>query len=305
MNRRHFLRKLFSALKSMAIAGVLSNKVLAATSSMMDTFDKQHFKPINGRSLRDIARQKAHHGSNGFLNPLGPAREGRLWQVLRWKLFHENRFKDDFAGERVIPVSIDWDSVKQHRGSSITFIKHASVLIKDGNRTLMVDPVFSSIFWFIKDFAPLKFNLNSMPTPDHVLITHGHYDHLDESSLSFFDKNMHVITPLGYNENFKDLDGTWQQRIADDGHGRSPRGHVRGRCRLPGRRSKHVAAGYCGHARNRRIHRSPMERERQRRRNIRGRDPGSRANPGDLRLGRLYAGSYNTGDRLWRLRRNR
>ena len=206
MSRRRFFRKLFTALKCMALASLLPNKVLAATSSMMDSLDKQHFKPLNGRSLRDIAQQKIHHGSNGFLNPLGPARQGRLWQVMRWKLFHDNRFKDDFAGERVIPVSIDWDAVKQHRGSSITFLKHASVLIKDEDRTLIVDPVFSSIFWFIKDFAPLEFDLGSMPTPDHVLITHGHYDHLDEPSLKFFSKHMHVITPLGYNEIFEDLE---------------------------------------------------------------------------------------------------
>ena len=206
MSRRHFFRKLYAALKSMAIAGILSNRVLAATSSMMDTSDKRHFKPLNGRSLRDIALQKSHHGSSGFLNPLGPARQGRLWQVMRWKLFHENRFKEDFAGERVIPVSINWDSVKQHRGTSITFIKHASVLLKDEDYTIIVDPVFSSIFWFIKDFAPLKSDMGSMPTPDHVLITHGHYDHLDEPSLNFFGKDMHVITPLGYNGIFKDLE---------------------------------------------------------------------------------------------------
>jgi L-ascorbate metabolism protein UlaG (beta-lactamase superfamily) len=78
-------------------------------------------------------------------------------------------------------------------------------MIKDENRYILVDPVFFDIFWFIKDFSPLKFDLQTMPQPQHVLITHGHYDHLDKPSLASLNKNTHVITPLGYNQIFRDL----------------------------------------------------------------------------------------------------
>ena len=44
-----------------------------------------------------------------------------------------------------------------------------------------------------------------MPQPDHVLITHGHYDHLDKTSLASLDKKTHVITPLGYDAIFDKL----------------------------------------------------------------------------------------------------
>ena len=63
------------------------------------------------------------------------------------------------------------------KGVSITFIKHSTLLIKDVDRVLLVDPVFDDIFWFIKDFSPRAFSLDDMPRPDHVLITHGHLDH--------------------------------------------------------------------------------------------------------------------------------
>jgi L-ascorbate metabolism protein UlaG (beta-lactamase superfamily) len=165
-----------------------------------------HFKPLSGSSLRDIAQQKIHHGTDGLTNPLGPERDGRFWKVMRWKLFHENRFKKDFAGERVAPVSIDWDPVREHNGFSITFLKHASVMIKDVDRYLIIDPIFSDIFWFIKDFTPFAFDPNSMPTPDLILITHGHFDHLDEPTLKYFDKKTHVISPLGYNKLFENLE---------------------------------------------------------------------------------------------------
>jgi L-ascorbate metabolism protein UlaG (beta-lactamase superfamily) len=167
--------------------------------------EKLHFKPLNGRSLREIAMNKKHHGNGQYVNPIGIARHGRFWQVMSWKLFHKNSFNKYLAKQPVNSVSIDWEPIRQHRGLSITFLKHASVMIKDNNRTIMIDPVFSDIFWFIRDFTPLEFDLKEMPKPDRVLITHGHYDHLDKPSLASLAKNTHIISPLGYNQIFRDL----------------------------------------------------------------------------------------------------
>ena len=167
--------------------------------------DALHYKPLNGRSLREIARAREHHNANGFVSPIGLGRDGRFWEVMKWKLFSDNKFKKYYGDEQVIPVSIDWAPIRGHSGSSITFLKHASVMIKDVDRYVLLDPVFSEIFWFIKDFTPLNFDPRNMPRPQHILITHGHYDHLDKNSLALFDKNIHLISPLGYNEFFEDL----------------------------------------------------------------------------------------------------
>jgi len=164
-----------------------------------------HYKPLNGRSLREIARAKEHHNSGGFVNPIGLGRDGRFWEVMKWKLFSDNKFKKFFADEQVTPVTIDWEPIREHSGSSLTFLKHASVMIKDVDRYILVDPVFSEIFWFIKDFTPLNFDPREIPRPQHVLITHGHYDHLDKKSLASLNKNTHVISPLGYDDIFEDL----------------------------------------------------------------------------------------------------
>ena len=161
-----------------------------------------HYRPLEGRSLRQIATSKLHHGKEAFINPMGMPRNKRFWQVLSWKLFHANAYADFLDDQPVTPVAIDWESVKSHQGVSVTFIKHSTLLIKDVNRILLVDPVFDDIFWFIEDFSPLAFDLKKMPEPDHVLITHGHYDHLDEPSLKRLDPKTHVITPLGYDSEF-------------------------------------------------------------------------------------------------------
>ncbi|GAB6908379.1 hypothetical protein JCM12296A_42180 [Desulfosarcina cetonica] len=134
---------------------------------------------------------------------MGTARHGRFWQVLSWKLLHTNAYGDELDEQPYSPVHIDWEPVKAHRGVSVTLVRHATLLIKDLDRILLVDPVFGDILWFIKDFSPLAFSLDEMPRPDHVLITHGHYDHLDTASLAVLDPGTHVISPLGYARELK------------------------------------------------------------------------------------------------------
>ena len=166
--------------------------------------DSLHYRPLGGRDLRQIAASKRHHGNGVFINPMGIPRHGRFWQVLSWKLLHLNAYSEFLKDQPVNPVTIDWEAVEAHPGVSVTFVKHSTLLIKDVNRILLVDPVFNDIFWFIKDFTPLE-SEKQIPTPDHVLITHGHYDHLDEPSLKGLPPGTHVITPLGYDSEFQAL----------------------------------------------------------------------------------------------------
>ena len=56
---------------------------------------------ISGLTLREIAQKKLHHGKGRFLNPFGNANHGRLFSVLRWKLFGENRFRTFYEEENL------------------------------------------------------------------------------------------------------------------------------------------------------------------------------------------------------------
>lgn len=198
------MKKLLWNLQAAVVAGLMPPQLLAAVDPF--TFDngKLPYTPLNGRSLRKLAEAKEHHGDGRFVNPVGLPREGRFWQLLTWKL-SGSRYADDLARQPNIEVRADLDKIAAHTGVSLTFLKHASVLIKIGDRTLLVDPVFDEIFWFIKDFSPLAFDPTALPGPDHVLITHGHYDHLDEATLSTFSADTHVISPLGHDRVFSGL----------------------------------------------------------------------------------------------------
>ena len=126
-----------------------------------------------GPGLREIAGKKLHHGEERFINPFSPSSPRSLKRLLTWKLFSKNHFKPLYDREQVRPVTIDWEPVRRHPGVSVTFLKHAGLLIKDVDAYLLVDPVFFDLLWFIRDFSPFAFDAKEIPQPSHVLITHG------------------------------------------------------------------------------------------------------------------------------------
>jgi L-ascorbate metabolism protein UlaG (beta-lactamase superfamily) len=199
MNRRRFLNTFFNLLKASLAASALPSWARASVVQGQAS-PPLHYKPLNGRRLREIARRKEHHGNGRFLNPLGLDRSGRLLKVLSWKLFHRNSYEEDLAAQPVRPISVDWGPVRNADGLSITYFKHASLMLQDAGRRLMIDPVFASPFWFMRDYTPLDFEPSTIPPPDHVLLTHGHYDHLDTDSLSQLPAGTHLICPPGYDD---------------------------------------------------------------------------------------------------------
>jgi len=183
----------------------VSIMILFAGCAHAETSQENPDVETDQMTLAQISHQKRHHGKDRFINPFAPAAKKGFSDFLKWKLFSENHFKDQYANEPVTPVKIDWKPVLAHDGLSVTFINHASVLIRDAGVSILVDPVFFGLFPTFTNFTPLDFDIDTMPKPDHVLITHGHYDHLDKDSLSVFDPETHVITPLGYDSIFSSI----------------------------------------------------------------------------------------------------
>lgn len=198
MTRRSFLDTASRWLRAALVANLWPGLAAAARASQEAGEPMRHYRPLDGRRLRDIARRREHHGDGRFRNPLGLERSGRMLQVLSWKLFHRNRFADELASQPVTAIEVDWRAISRREGPTVTFLKHASLWIQDGGLRLLVDPIFAEPFWFIRDFTPLAFSPREIPPPSHVLITHGHLDHLDLASLAALPRETHVIAPLGY-----------------------------------------------------------------------------------------------------------
>lgn len=128
--------------------------------------------------------------------------------ILRWKM----RWGPQESA--VIPDAPDspasWSGVSREKiakppalGWRVVWLGHASFLLQGGGSSVLIDPVFS------KYCAPLPIPslrrkvatpclLEDLPTIDTVLLTHGHYDHLDLPTLRRLGRQMPILIAEGH-----------------------------------------------------------------------------------------------------------
>jgi L-ascorbate metabolism protein UlaG (beta-lactamase superfamily) len=127
-----------------------------------------------------------HYDGRHFFNP-GHSRPTRgLLPVLRWqtqkrkRIAWPTRVLDlDYAPP---PATVAHDSV------AITFINHASFLIRLPGAVVLTDPIFSERCSPVSWAGPRRARapgvaLADLPRPDVVLLSHNHYDHMDFPTL--------------------------------------------------------------------------------------------------------------------------
>jgi L-ascorbate metabolism protein UlaG (beta-lactamase superfamily) len=82
----------------------------------------------------------------------------------------------------------------EHPVMQVAFAGHSTVLVDlDGVRVL-TDPLFRSALLHLQRHAPLV-DLERFGSPDVLLISHGHLDHLDKRSLKLISKDVRAIVP--------------------------------------------------------------------------------------------------------------
>jgi len=79
----------------------------------------------------------------------------------------------------------------------IRFVAHATVLVEDDGASALFDPNYSKrlAYVFSKRKVALPVPPDDLPTPDTILVSHDHYDHLDAPSVKRYNKHTPVIVP--------------------------------------------------------------------------------------------------------------
>jgi L-ascorbate metabolism protein UlaG (beta-lactamase superfamily) len=76
----------------------------------------------------------------------------------------------------------------------LTYLGHATVLIETGRLKILTDPILRERVAGVLRSAPI--DLQSLEAGlDAVVISHGHYDHLDTASLRLLERTTRVIVP--------------------------------------------------------------------------------------------------------------
>jgi L-ascorbate metabolism protein UlaG (beta-lactamase superfamily) len=145
-----------------------------------------------------------HFDGERFFDPQGvPPRSRR--DLLRW---HLNRQRRDARAKWPIwapspyadrpPARIEGAALR------ISYVGHASILIQTAGVNILLDPVWSKRVSPFRLVGPKRVNdpgiaFADLPPIDVVLVSHGHYDHLDLATLSRLAAahRPRFITPLG------------------------------------------------------------------------------------------------------------
>jgi len=166
-----------------------------------------------------------HFDGLHFFDPDGsPPRS--LGEVLRWQL---GRGRQRTAWPDWVPsphadtppARVSGDKVR------LSFVGHASWLIQTSGLNILVDPVWSMRASPLSFAGPKRHNdpgiaFEALPRIDIVLVSHGHYDHLDVATLSRLAKEFspRVITPLGNDVTMREADPAikaesydWKDRV--------------------------------------------------------------------------------------------
>ncbi len=103
-------------------------------------------------------------------------------------------------------------------GITLTWLGHASFLIRSRDGNVMIDPNWARWLKVVKRLSHPPLQPRDLPRADMVLVTHAHYDHLDKRSLRAVADHQPVVVPfavgnlvhrLGFSE-VRELD-YWQE----------------------------------------------------------------------------------------------
>jgi L-ascorbate metabolism protein UlaG (beta-lactamase superfamily) len=177
-----------------------------------------------------MEKKPYHHLPDGtFRNPEGsPVRANDVQFSYRTFIKEKKKIDITFPKDHVIDKKILKENLEKFKDDDyITWIGHATYLIKLGSMTIITDPVFSKnagpLIFGPKRFTEPALKLNEIPKTDIFLLTHNHYDHQDMSTIRNFPfKDAKVLVPLKlgkYFKNYKDVNEMdWYEEIKINDH---------------------------------------------------------------------------------------
>ena len=144
----------------------------------------------------------AHVNAKGiFFNPWMERPKNRG----NWRSRDKQAF-DEFPEENYSPVENSYSYLLDKNFDSVSFVGHASTIIKMNGETIFTDPFFSKRALILKKKVVIKFDFSNVPARPIVLISHNHYDHLDKKTVKeMIKKNAVFLVPLQLKKFFTKL----------------------------------------------------------------------------------------------------
>lgn len=116
-----------------------------------------------------------------------------------WRMMRERRPARDLAADTAaIPVAVATGGLPDHRPGTVdvTWVGHASFVLRIGGLTVLTDPVWSRRIPAVPPrLTPPGLPWAALPRVDAVLISHNHYDHLDAPTIRRLPRETPLLVP--------------------------------------------------------------------------------------------------------------
>jgi N-acyl-phosphatidylethanolamine-hydrolysing phospholipase D len=161
---------------------------------------------VSAATFRYFDSAKPHRAAeDGFRNNYPHPRKEGFW---RWKW---DQLREGLPAEPAGGYRFETAMPQLSQNPSVTWVGHATVLVRVGGRSVLTDPHFSEraspvSFAGPKRVVPAVPALEELPPIDAVVISHNHYDHLDQESVGRLAEQVggppRFYVPLGLKEWF-------------------------------------------------------------------------------------------------------
>ena len=159
-----------------------------------------------GEGADPVIERPWHHTGSGFRNPPGslpPGGDFGDWTSFFWRRFDRAEVPIMPRNHVLAPDQVAAGLARWRGGDSLTWLGHASFLIRLDGRTILTDPFLSSHASPVPPFGPERFAPPGLmparlPPIDILLLSHNHYDHLDLPSIEALPgrERIQVVAPL-------------------------------------------------------------------------------------------------------------
>ena len=153
---------------------------------------------LNSENVAIKKKIPKHHLPNGsFQNNYIGSADKSFFDLIKWKFEAETPDPITFPLARNDPYYLKHNQTK----STLTWIGHATFLIQYNGKNILTDPHLSdraSPLGFIgpKRYTPPGLSINELPQIDFVLISHNHYDSLDQFTIESLYERQKENPPL-------------------------------------------------------------------------------------------------------------
>jgi N-acyl-phosphatidylethanolamine-hydrolysing phospholipase D len=142
--------------------------------------------------MTDLPSRPSHHAPDGrFRNPWPEAEPRSFGDVLRWGLARlarrlrgegRDRSRFEIASPSYASPRAPADAL------TITWVGHSTALVQMGGANVLTDPMWSRRASPLRWMGPARrvppaIPLDALPPIDLVLVSHNHYDHLDDATV--------------------------------------------------------------------------------------------------------------------------